>query len=283
MICRTIDRSQRLYMVSRHFLWMGPLSSLLLFLGMGLVLSVAVKLFPRASGMAQPSADLPCAILPVLMAMGPQIYPEAWALVGMGIAVRFVPMLERPITDLPRKFLWSFPVMVGLVILLASYIFVGDRLKQARESGRPLPPAGSPNVLLIVLDTVRADHLSLYGYERSTTPFLKQLARRGIRFDEARQPRPGLFLRMRACSTATGRASLVTNGRVPLRGTCRCSRNTWGTTAMRPRVLSPISAIVPRKPGWPAASLITKTTSWKNSLRSGLPDWWNSWPARFIK
>lgn len=33
-----------------------------------------------------------------------------------------------------------------------------------------------PNVLLLVLDTVRADHLSCYGYERSTTPNLEAFA-----------------------------------------------------------------------------------------------------------
>ena len=45
-----------------------------------------------------------------------------------------------------------------------------DWIKERREAGRPLPPADSPNVLLIVMDTVRADHLSLYGYHRATTP-----------------------------------------------------------------------------------------------------------------
>ena len=45
-------------MVSRHFLWLGPLSNLLFFLGMGLVLSVAVKLSPRAAGWLGPRLDL---------------------------------------------------------------------------------------------------------------------------------------------------------------------------------------------------------------------------------
>jgi hypothetical protein len=36
------------------------------------------------------------------------------------------------------------------------------------------------------MHTVRADHLSLYGYERPATPTLQQLAQQGIRFDEAR-------------------------------------------------------------------------------------------------
>ena len=34
VVCRAIDPSQRLYLLSRHFLWLGPLSSLLFFLGM---------------------------------------------------------------------------------------------------------------------------------------------------------------------------------------------------------------------------------------------------------
>jgi len=34
-----------------------------------------------------------------------------------------------------------------------------------------------------VLDTVRADHMSTYGYERATTPNLDELARRGVVFD----------------------------------------------------------------------------------------------------
>jgi len=43
------------------------------------------------------------------------------------------------------------------------------------------PPAvasaeGHPNLILITLDTVRADHLSVYGYSRDTSPNLQQLA-----------------------------------------------------------------------------------------------------------
>ena len=51
---------------------------------------------------------------------------------------------------------------------------------------RPLPPPGSPNVLLIVMDTVAAGHLSLHGYDRATSTTLVELAERGIRFDSAR-------------------------------------------------------------------------------------------------
>ena len=42
-----------------------------------------------------------------------------------------------------------------------------------------------PNLILISLDTVRWDHMSLHGYERETTPFLTELANESIVFDNA--------------------------------------------------------------------------------------------------
>jgi len=38
------------------------------------------------------------------------------------------------------------------------------------------PPARPPNILLITVDTLRPDHLSPYGYQRATSPFLQELA-----------------------------------------------------------------------------------------------------------
>jgi arylsulfatase A-like enzyme len=48
--------------------------------------------------------------------------------------------------------------------------------------------AERPHVVLITLDTVRADHLSLYGYERATTPFLERLARESTVYTRAFAP-----------------------------------------------------------------------------------------------
>lgn len=39
------------------------------------------------------------------------------------------------------------------------------------------------NVLLISIDTLRADHCSAYGYSKPTTPFLEELAERGVLFE----------------------------------------------------------------------------------------------------
>ncbi len=44
-------------------------------------------------------------------------------------------------------------------------------------------PAPAPNLLLVVVDTLRFDHLGLYGYSRGTSPELERLAARGVTFD----------------------------------------------------------------------------------------------------
>jgi arylsulfatase A-like enzyme len=53
-----------------------------------------------------------------------------------------------------------------------------------------LPPArpGSPDVVLVVLDTVRARNVSSYGYARPTAPELDALAREGALFLDATSP-----------------------------------------------------------------------------------------------
>jgi len=46
------------------------------------------------------------------------------------------------------------------------------------------------NVFLITIDTLRADHVHCYGYDRIQTPALDQLAKQGIRFTQAFTPSP---------------------------------------------------------------------------------------------
>jgi arylsulfatase A-like enzyme len=42
-----------------------------------------------------------------------------------------------------------------------------------------------PNILFVSIDSLRADHLGCYGYERDTSPFIDSLAARGARFEHA--------------------------------------------------------------------------------------------------
>jgi arylsulfatase A-like enzyme len=62
----------------------------------------------------------------------------------------------------------------------------------APTNGIPLPPRAlsGHDVILITLDTVRADRLGCYGYDGAATPVLDGLAARGVRFTDAVTPVP---------------------------------------------------------------------------------------------
>jgi arylsulfatase A-like enzyme len=68
------------------------------------------------------------------------------------------------------------PCAVALVALLAC---------AGLAACEPAPPQPPPNLLLIVVDTLRADHLGCYGAQRDTTPALDALAAGGVRFQRA--------------------------------------------------------------------------------------------------
>jgi arylsulfatase A-like enzyme len=70
------------------------------------------------------------------------------------------------------------------------------------EGARNETPAARPNILLLVVDTLRADHLSTYGYARPTSPEIDALAARGVRFDRHRAQAPCTFPSMNSLLTS---------------------------------------------------------------------------------
>jgi arylsulfatase A-like enzyme len=61
--------------------------------------------------------------------------------------------------------------------------FGGLRLERRLVRERTRSSPDHPNVVLVVMDTLRADRLSTYGYARPTAPHLDALAQRGARFE----------------------------------------------------------------------------------------------------
>src|SRR5262245_7892744 len=89
---------------------------------------------------------------------------------------------------------------VGLVLAGAFFLL------QFRRTRRVASSLSRPNVLLVTLDTVRADHVGCYGAASASTPTLDRLAASGVRFNTAVAHAP---------LTAPSHASILTS-RTPL-------------------------------------------------------------------
>jgi arylsulfatase A-like enzyme len=73
-------------------------------------------------------------------------------------------------------------------------------------------PRGRHSVVLITLDAARADHLSLYGYGRPTTPHLDRLAERALVFEAAQSPSNFTALSLYSLHTGLYPTSFVHQG-----------------------------------------------------------------------
>ena len=86
---------------------------------------------------------------------------------------------------------WSLPRVVGVAAGVAVAVALGCRGGDETPENEPTgttPPLLRSHVLLITVDTLRADTLSFAGYDRPTTPFLDSLLARGLYFERALAP-----------------------------------------------------------------------------------------------
>lgn len=92
-----------------------------------------------------------------------------------------------------RKDSLRIRILAGLAVVALS---TTCGLAQTNGTAPPLP-----DVYLVTIDTLRADHVHCYGYDRILTPALDSLALNGIRFAQAFTPSP---------ITNTSHASILT-------------------------------------------------------------------------
>lgn len=92
--------------------------------------------------------------------------------------------------------------MVRALGLLITALAVVVAAPLARPASLVTSDGEKPNVLLITVDTLRADHLGAYGYALPTSPELDRIAREGVVFTDAVTPVP---------TTAPALASLLTS------------------------------------------------------------------------
>jgi arylsulfatase A-like enzyme len=192
--------------LSNNLLWMVPLATTILFVAVGLVMCIAGGFSP---GLA--SIRILAMIYAFLAALGlllavPPLHGAVKVLLAAGFAVQLSRLISR---NGHRFYLFVQHTVIWLIciVVIMGAALQGRKVFGERRAVSRLGPAptGAPNVLLITLDTVRAESLSLYGHERPTSPHLERLAQAGVRFELAISTAPW---------TLPSHASMMT-GRLP--------------------------------------------------------------------
>jgi arylsulfatase A-like enzyme len=75
-----------------------------------------------------------------------------------------------------RRWITATSIASAAALAIVSFTLSLGGQAEVHAAAPSIASATRPNVVLIVMDTVRADHLSALGYERDTTPNLKRLA-----------------------------------------------------------------------------------------------------------
>ncbi|MFN2383448.1 MAG: sulfatase [Gemmatimonadota bacterium] len=210
MIIRHVQlvAGERFNDVGPHAWWTIPLADSVIFLIPATLFAAAARLgWPRLGSLRAVLFTLgSLAAVALLYLFHPDLHLSVIPILAAGLAA----VLTRAATARPARFhalvgRTVLPLMLFLSLLALGMVGSGWAAERRARGALPAPPAGAPNVLLIVLDTVRAANLSLYGYARETTPGLDRLARRGVVFEQAYATAPW---------TLPSHASLFT-GRMP--------------------------------------------------------------------
>ena len=172
------------------FIWMPVVSDSVIFALIGLPLFGAARLWPKVFSPRRMIFIIAFLGFVHLELISPKVHIYAWRIIAAGLAFQTTSIIIRKffMRLLIRR---SVIAMAMLAIGLTTVVNV-LKLNEERDALAKLPdtPVNAPNVLLIVLDTVRAKSLGLYGYERSTSPQLQSIAKKGVTFERAWSPAP---------------------------------------------------------------------------------------------
>lgn len=173
--------------LNQHAMWMVPLSDAAIFTLAGLALALLARLTRsrRVAGLGVVALGALAAYALLLTYRG--LSSLACVAMAAGLGFRLGLFILAHARSCRRVILATGPVLIAAAVLAW-----GMEPSRERLAGRRMPaaPAGAPNVLFIVMDTVRAESLGLDGRGRPIAPVLDRLARRGVRFEQARATAP---------------------------------------------------------------------------------------------
>src|SRR4051812_8969276 len=176
----------RVMHVSKEILWISPVADLCFFVLIAVVVALVARIFRRI-----PAARVLALLLVFLTAydwvmLTGHFYRRAALLFALGVAVAFSRWFRKHETGAVTAQRRTAPWLAAALALMIIGIQGGKRINEIRAvSNLPEAASGSPNVLVIVIDTLRADHLSSYGYSRPTSPNIDRLVGSGVLFENA--------------------------------------------------------------------------------------------------
>ena len=172
--------------------WVAPTAAALTLAACTLLLLVASAV--TRGRIALGLAPLMCAIMilySALLTLDMGLHIAAIWLLTIGAAVQISRAVSRHPSGFRRLLARTTPWFAAAVLFWGLAVPAGAWITERRTTaGLPDAAAGAPNVLLLILDTVRAPSLSLYGYERETTPELEACAEGGLVFERAASTAP---------------------------------------------------------------------------------------------
>lgn len=180
------DSSPGFFRMNRHIVWSIPTVNLALFGCCGLVLALALRLKPSLSPRSVVAAPVSLGVLTLFLSLQ-WLHIVACLTLGSVVAFRLTGRIARNLGVFRRIVRFSMPalatVAAGLIGFSLRAHLLDDRREQTEPAASRVVERGAPNVVLVVLDTVRVDHLSVGGYARNTSPNLARFARSGIVFE----------------------------------------------------------------------------------------------------
>ncbi len=172
--------------VGPHVVWMAPVVNLFWFSLPATCLLLAARTWPQRVSSRVIFAALTSVAFFSLILLYKKMHAAAAIVLAIGLAVQSTRLVAQRLDAVQRLVRRSLPWLVASVAAAAVVIFAWRRLAERRTlAALPAAHANAPNVLLLVLDTVRKMSLSAYGYARPTSPALERWAVKGVRFDRA--------------------------------------------------------------------------------------------------
>jgi arylsulfatase A-like enzyme len=172
--------------VSWEIVWISPIVDAILFVSLALICIVVSRLAPRLPAVRVLVFVLTFFSIYDWLTLTSRLYLRACLLLALGVAVAFTRWCGKREGAFLQFWKRTTPWVVAAWILGFAGIQGGKWLHERNAVAQlPTLTPGVPNVLVIVVDTLRADHVSSYGYSRPTSPNFDRLAQQGVRFENA--------------------------------------------------------------------------------------------------